>query len=94
MFGFLWGGHDEKDKVPASVKQQLLKAQRALREGKYEVAGKAYHNALRRLGTSEHASAQAYVEARAVVLDKVTILESGKTDLHICNKQTFSVCPY
>ena len=59
--------------MPASVKQHLLKAQRALRDGDYEGAEKAYHDALRRLGTSEYANSQAYIEARAVVLDKVSI---------------------
>ena len=49
-----------------------LKAQRALRDGDYEGAEKAYHDALRRLGTSEYANSQTYIEARAVVLDKVS----------------------
>ena len=71
VFGSLWKGHDKEDKVPASVKQHLLKAQRALRDGDYEAAEEAYHDALRRLATSEYADAQAYIEARAVVLDKV-----------------------
>lgn len=71
ILGLFWGGRDEEDQVPASIKQLLLKAQRALRDEKYDVAGEAYHKALTRLGTSEHASAQAYIEARAVVLDKV-----------------------
>ena len=57
--------------MPAFVKRKLLTAQRALREGDYEAAGGAYHDALKRLATSEHSSAQAYIEARAVVLDKV-----------------------
>jgi len=64
-------GRDEEDRVPPAVKRQLTKAQRALREGDYDSAGRAYHNALRKLATSEHANAQAYIEARAVVLDKV-----------------------
>jgi tetratricopeptide (TPR) repeat protein len=82
VFGLLWKGRDKEDKVPASVKQHLLKAQRALRDGDYEAAEEAYHDALRRLATSEYADAQAYIEARAVVLDKLAnvYLEQGKLD--------------
>ena len=68
----LWGGRREKeDEVPQYIKQQLLKAQRALRSGDYQAASKAYHEALRRLATSQFAEFQVYLEARAVVLDKV-----------------------
>ena len=55
------------------MKSHLKKAQRALRNGDYDAADRAYHRALKRLVGSEHANAQAYIEARAVVLDKVYI---------------------
>ena len=57
--------------MPLAVKSQLKKARRALRDGDYNAADRAYHRALKRLAGSEHANAQAYIEARAVVLDKV-----------------------
>ena len=73
FFGLL-KSEDEGDdeKVPPSVKRQLLKAQRALRNEDYGGAERAYHNALKLLATSEHASTQPYIEARAVTLDKVS----------------------
>ena len=73
FFGLL-KSEDEGDdeKVPPSVKRQLLKAQRALRNEDYGGAERAYHDALKLLATSEHASTQPYIEARAVTLDKVS----------------------
>ncbi len=62
---------DEEEKVPPSVKRQLLLAQRALRERDFPGAEAAYHRALQLLGGSEHAESRAYIEARAVTLDKV-----------------------
>lgn len=59
------------EKVPPSVKRQLLKAQRALRSEDYGGAERAYHSALKLLATSEYTSTQPYLEARAVTLDKV-----------------------
>ena len=73
FLGLLWSGRDKEDEVPAYIKHQLLKAQRALREGDHETAGEAYHRALKRLASSEYATSQAYIEARAVVLDKVQL---------------------
>jgi hypothetical protein len=98
VFGLLWKGRDKEDKVPASVKQHLLKAQRALRDGDYEAAEEAYHDALRRLATSEYADAQAYIEARAVVLDKLAnvYLEQGKLDKVslLCRLQLICSCVF
>ena len=71
IFGLLWS-KDEEEKVPVYIKYQLLKAQRAIRKDDFDSAEKAYHRALRRLATSQYASSQAYLEARAVTLDKVT----------------------
>ena len=73
ILGVLWGGRDKEEEVPLYIKQQLLKAQRALRTGEYELASEAYHKALHRLASSEFAEAQPYIEARAVVLDKVKL---------------------
>ena len=73
LFGF--GSKEEEEagkKVPPSIKRQLLKAQRALRNGTdYNEAERAYHKALELLAVSIHSSSQAYQEARAVTLDKV-----------------------
>lgn len=71
MLGIIFGGRDEDQKVPPYVKRQLIKAQRALRDGDYVAASKAYHRALERLAGSEYAQTQGFIEARAVVLDKV-----------------------
>lgn len=73
ILGFLWG-KDEEDKVPRSIKRQLGKAQRAHRKGNYTTANVAYHKVLKSLATSEHSNTQAYIEARAMVLDKVRSL--------------------
>ena len=83
----LWGGRDKEGEVPLYIKQQLLKAQRALRTGEYELASEAYHKALHRLASSEFAEAQPYIEARAVVLDKVklnTQFLALKTIVSVC----------
>lgn len=71
VLGLLWGGKDKEDIVPPYIKHQLLKAQRTLRDGDYKRAEDYYHRALRRLATSPYAQSQPYIEARAVVLDKV-----------------------
>ena len=71
FLGLLWGDGDKQDAVPQYIKRQLLKAERAMREGDYVAAGGAYHRALGRLGQSQFADSQVYLEARAVVLDKV-----------------------
>ena len=64
--------HEEDGKqVPPSVKRKLLKAQRALRNEDYRGAERAYHDALELLAHSKYASAQPYLEARAVTLDKM-----------------------
>ena len=71
VLGILWGDRDKEDTVPPYIKRQLLKAQRALRDDNYPAASKAYHSALERLASSQFAESQVYIEARAVVLDKV-----------------------
>ena len=72
ILGLFWGGQDKEDVVPSYIKHQLLRAQRALRDGDYTQAEDCYHRALHRLATSTYAQSQPYIEARAVVLDKVT----------------------
>ena len=67
----IFGEKDDGSIVSASVKRQLLKANRALRLGDYGQAEKASHKALSLLMNSEHTEKQAYLEARAVVMDKV-----------------------
>ena len=73
FLGFLGFQDDEDDKgkVPPSVKRELLKAQRALRNDDYSTAEECYHQALFSLNSSELSETQAYIEARAVTLDKV-----------------------
>jgi tetratricopeptide (TPR) repeat protein len=78
LLSVLWD-RDKEDTVPPYIKSQLLKAQRSLRDGDYTAASEAYHRALKRLATSQFAETQPYIEARAVVLDKLAnmYLEQG-----------------
>lgn len=72
----IFGDKDDGSKVSPSVKRQLLKTNRALRKGDYSQAEKASHKALSLLMNSEHTEKQAYLEARAVVMDKVLLMMS------------------
>ena len=81
----IFGEKDDGSKVSASVKRQLLKTNRALRLGDYGQAEKASHKALSLLMNSEHTEKQVYLEARAVVMDKVCgirLCANRKTGMH------------
>lgn len=94
MLGVAWYGYgylesakeEEEDgtKVTHSVKQQLLTAERALQRGQYKKAEKACHTALAKLMTSDHSEKKAYLEARAITMDKVNVPYNNKntSDLH------------
>ena len=70
LFGFFKG--DTADEVPKSVRRRMLVAQRAHANGDYARCERFYHQALGLLASSKHAGARAYLEARTVILDKVT----------------------
>ena len=67
----LFKHEEDGEQVPPSIKRKLLKAQRALRNEDYRGAERVYHDALELLAHSKYASAQPYLEARAVTLDKM-----------------------
>ena len=70
LFGFFKG--DTADEVPRSVKRRMLVAQRAHANGDYARCERFYHQALGLLASSKHAGTRVYLEARTVILDKVT----------------------
>ena len=62
---------DNANEVGKTVKRELLRAERAAQRGRYDKAEKSCHRALGLLMNSEHAEQRAYLEARAVTMDKV-----------------------
>ena len=64
---------DEDTKVIRSVKKNLYKAEKALKKGSYSQAERACHAAMGILGSSKNAEKQVYLEAAAIVMDKVNL---------------------
>ena len=73
IFGVTKEEEDDGDgsSVSPSIKRQLLKANRALKRRNYVRAEKACHQAMALLANSKHAQRQPYIEASAIVMDKV-----------------------
>ncbi len=65
---------DEDTRVIRSVKKNLFKAEKCLKKGNYSRAEEACHAAMAILGSSKNSEKQVYLEAMAIVMDKVCML--------------------